>query len=105
MGNMAAEKYRAVADIIVETDGKSIDEICDEIWYVYASVETRKKRLSTSRSYSEEKFDAIAASQHTEEEFRAKADEVIDNDRSPDESYSQIYVIMQRKAFRQFLTY
>ncbi len=25
------EKYRAVADIIVETDGKSIDQICDEI--------------------------------------------------------------------------
>ena len=25
------EKYRAVADIVVETDGKSIDEICDEI--------------------------------------------------------------------------
>ena len=25
------EKYRAVADIIVETDGKTINDICDEI--------------------------------------------------------------------------
>lgn len=56
------------------------DEICDEIWYVYASIETRTGRLAETRGYSLEKTKAIMASQLSEEDFRAKCQRIIDND-------------------------
>ena len=59
---------------------KGYDKILDEIWYVYASEETRRKRLKESRGYSDEKIDSIFAAQLSEEEFRKKCQRVIDND-------------------------
>lgn len=56
------------------------DEICDEIWYIYASIETRERRLSESRGYTLEKTKAIMNSQLSEEEFRARCQRIIDND-------------------------
>ena len=53
------------------------DEICDEIWYIYASEQTRRKRLRESRGYTDEK---ILASQLTEGEFRRRCQRIIDND-------------------------
>ncbi len=58
------------------------EEILDELWYVYASEETRRKRLRESRGYSDEKIDSIFASQLSEEGFREHCDRVIDNDGS-----------------------
>ncbi len=45
-------------------------EICDELWYIYASEEVRRKRLKSSRGYSDEKIDSIFASQLKEAEYR-----------------------------------
>lgn len=39
------------------------DVFCDELWYVYADREVRKKRVVTTRGISSEKFDAIDKSQ------------------------------------------
>jgi dephospho-CoA kinase len=56
------------------------DKICDELWYIYASEETRRKRLKESRKYSDDKITEIFASQLSEEVFREKCSVVINND-------------------------
>ncbi len=55
------------------------DEICDELWYIHASDEVRKRRLKASRGYSDEKIDGIMRNQKSEEEFRKYCRVVIDN--------------------------
>ena len=60
------------------------------MWYIYADKEVRKKRLLSSRGYSEEKIDSIMATQLSEEEFRKYCKVVIDNNGSLLEAYGQI---------------
>ncbi|MCD8338490.1 MAG: dephospho-CoA kinase [Lachnospiraceae bacterium] len=55
------------------------DEICDEVWYIYADEETRMRRLMKSRGYSREKVRQIMQNQLSEEEFRRRSQVVIDN--------------------------
>lgn len=57
-----------------------IHKQCDEVWYVYAPEETRKKRLSASRGYSDEKIQSILDDQLSEDEFKNKSDVLIFND-------------------------
>lgn len=54
-------------------------ELCDEIWYIYASEEVRRERLKASRHYSDEKITDMIASQPPEETFRRACTAVIDN--------------------------
>ena len=54
-------------------------EICQELWYIYAGQEARRERLKSSRGYSNERIDAVFASQLSEEEFRCHCQVVIDN--------------------------
>ena len=55
------------------------DEICDEIWYVYADEAVRIERIMTNRGYSLEKAKNIISSQKTHEEFLLGSQWVIDN--------------------------
>ena len=55
------------------------DEICDELWYIYTSEPIRRQRLKESRGYSDEKIDAIMATQLSEETFRKVCKIVIEN--------------------------
>ncbi len=55
------------------------DEICDEIWYIFAREEVRRERLKESRNYSDEKIDSMIASQQTESYFRQRCQLTIDN--------------------------
>ena len=55
------------------------DEIYDEMWYVYVDTETRMKRLSDGRGYSEEKSRSIMRKQLSDEVFFASCQRVIDN--------------------------
>lgn len=66
------------------------DGLYDEVWYVHAGEETRISRLMDSRGYSREKCLAVMASQCAEEEYRARADRVIDNGGSLDSVRRQI---------------
>ena len=66
------------------------EKIVDELWYVYASEETRRKRLKASRGYSDEKIDAIFSNQLAEDEFRKAYDFVINNDADIEDAYRQI---------------
>lgn len=66
------------------------DEICDELWYIFTSEENRRARLKATRGYSDEKVDAIFASQLSEDEFRANTDVVIDNNKDKPDVVKQI---------------
>ncbi|MBR1693588.1 MAG: dephospho-CoA kinase [Lachnospiraceae bacterium] len=66
------------------------DEICDELWYIYADVPVRAKRLAGSRGYSRERIDSIMGRQLSDEEFRKHCQTVIDNSRQAEETYIQI---------------
>lgn len=58
------------------------EEFCDEVWYVCAEDEIRKKRLMDSRGYTEEKIQSILRQQKSHEEYRRRSDYQIDNSRS-----------------------
>lgn len=65
-------------------------EFVDEMWYIYAREETRRRRLKEFRGYSEEKIDGILSCQLTEEEFRGACQVVIDNSGELSEACAQI---------------
>lgn len=75
------------AALLIEAGYK---EIVDELWYIYADVDVRRKRLIKSRGYSLEKITQIMESQLTEDVFRRECDFVIDNSGDLEESYKQI---------------
>ena len=77
------------------------DRIVDEMWYIYAREEVRRKRLSDSRSYTPEKIEQILASQLSEEEFRKHCDFVIDNSDSLEESYRQIRQKLEAYSWKE----
>lgn len=66
------------------------DEIVDELWYIYADTDTRRKRLRENRAYSDDRIDAIMAGQLTEDKFRGKCQFVIDNSKELAYAYKQI---------------
>ena len=53
--------------------------ICDELWYIYADEDVRRRRLAASRGYSSEKSDSIMKNQLPDEIFRESCQFVIDN--------------------------
>lgn len=75
------------AALLIEAGYK---DFVDEMWYIYADSQVRRKRLKKSRGYSDEKISQIMEAQLTEEEFRAACDFVIDNSGPLRESYKQI---------------
>lgn len=66
------------------------EAIVDELWYIYASKETRRERLKSSRGYSDEKIENIMNSQLDEMEFREHCKVVINNDKDIEETREQI---------------
>lgn len=65
-------------------------EIVDEMWYIYADEELRRRRLRETRGYSDEKIDAIFGSQLKEEEFRRRCHFVVNNSGSIESACRQI---------------
>lgn len=55
------------------------DTICDELWYIFAEEDVRRKRLSVSRGYTNEKTESIMKNQLPDEIFRESCQFVIDN--------------------------
>lgn len=73
------------------------DLICDELWYIYADVETRSERLRLSRSYSDEKIRNIMNSQLDEDTFRKHCAHVINNSNSLESSKEQLVLLLDIK--------
>ncbi len=80
--------YVIVEAALLIQDG--YERILDELWYVRASEDVRRKRLKSTRSYSDEKIDSILESQMTDEEFARHCSVIIDNDGDLQEAYRQI---------------
>ena len=55
------------------------EEICDEIWYIYAPEDVRRERLTASRGYRREQIQNMFAAQLPEAVFRKKCAVIIDN--------------------------
>lgn len=55
------------------------ETICDELWYIYAEEDVRRKRLAAFRGYSFGKSDSIMKNQLPDEIFRESCQFVIDN--------------------------
>ena len=66
------------------------DEICDELWYIYADEEVRKKRLFDGRGYSKEKAELIMKKQLDEDSFRLHCKVTINNSGKLIQTYRQI---------------
>ena len=94
---IAAEREKGTVLFVVEAAlllEDHYDEICDELWYIYTREEIRRIRLKESRAYSDEKIDAIMASQAPEEVFRSGCQVVIDNSGMFEETCAEIEKVM-----------
>ena len=99
LDNMALERSEGKRDfffveaaLLVEC---GYDRILDELWYVYASEETRRKRLKDTRGYSDEKIRGIFDSQISEKEYREHCARVIDNDGSMQAMHASVDKILK----------
>lgn len=81
------ELFFIEAALLIECGYK---DFVDEMWYIYASDEVRRKRLMQNRGYSPDKITRIMESQLTDALFREKADFVIDNSGTLSDAYNQI---------------
>lgn len=70
------------------------DAICDELWYIYADEQTRRRRLKISRGYSDDKIDSIIGSQLSDMEFRKHCQRVIDNSGDEENTLKQLKEIV-----------
>jgi len=64
--------------------------LVDEMWYIYAKEEIRRKRLKENRGYDENRIDNIMSNQLSEADFLKACDFVIDNSDTLTKSYQQI---------------
>ncbi len=66
------------------------EEICDEIWYVKADEEIRRKRLKENRNYTDERIDKIIKSQLKESEFEKNCQKIINNNGNIEKTRQEI---------------
>ena len=76
------------AALLIES---GFEDIVDELWYIHADREVRRKRLRTSRAYSAQKTEQIMASQLSEDTFRKHCTVVIDNSGTFESACKQIH--------------
>ena len=65
-------------------------DMVDALWYIYAGVEARIRRLKEGRGYTLDKIYSIMDKQLEEEAFRGAADVVIDNSSSLEDAMMQV---------------
>ncbi len=75
------------------------EDICGEIWYVYASEKTRIRRLMESRGYTRERCFHVMENQMGDAWFRNRASAVIDNDGDIESVREQIDVLIKKSRF------
>ena len=70
--------------------------VCDEIWYIYADIPNRTKRLMAGRGYSEAKCIAMFQSQSEDAFYRANSSHVIDNSHNLENTKLQIDNLLKK---------
>lgn len=91
------KKENSLKYVIIETAiliESGYKEICDEIWYVTISNETRRERLRKSRGYSDEKIDNILKNQLNDKALRENSTRIIDNNGKTDDLRKQIELLL-----------
>ena len=53
--------------------------ICDEVWYIHADRDVRRRRLKAGRGYDDDRIDAMMAAQEDETYYIRHAARIIDN--------------------------
>jgi len=94
---ISLKKQDAIPYLVIETAlmiESGYDTICDEVWYVYAPKEDRRKRLMEERNYTDEKVNSIFASQSTSKDFRNKYEKVIENTGDIDNLRQQVDMLI-----------
>lgn len=72
------------------------DEICREVWYIYADEAVRARRLAETRGYSRERIRRMMDRQMPDAEFRRRCDAVICNNASFEETEEAVDREMKR---------
>ena len=72
-------------------------EICDDVWYVYANRNVRRKRLQETRGYSESRVRDMFRRQSSDKFFREHADFVINNN---DNETENLRLRLQRRIHK-----
>lgn len=72
-----------------------LEEICDEVWVVYADREVRAKRVMERDGITYDLAMARIANQKSWEEYKAKADVIIDNSRDLAYLQEQIRLLLK----------
>lgn len=71
------------------------EDICGEMWYIYAEEAVRRERLKNTREYSDRRIDRMLESQPGEQRFRETCSAVIDNSGSFENTKRQIGELLQ----------
>ena len=79
-------------------------EICDEIWYIWVSVEERIKRLMSGRGYSREKCISMINSQDDESYYKKYANYTINNEFDYENSSKQLKVRLNKLFENDIIT-
>lgn len=88
-----AEKRQQGAELYVVEAALLPDvgaDLCDELWYVYAAEDVRRRRLRDSRGYTDEKITQMIGRQPSEETFLQACTAVIDNSGAFEDTKRQI---------------
>ncbi len=91
--DIAAKRQEKESLYVIEAallPGNGYEQICDEMWYIYAKRAVREERLLVSRGYTRERTERMMASQPDEETFRRTCQVVIDNSGTLEETKRQI---------------
>lgn len=72
------------------------DVFLDEVWYIDADEDIRRKRLKENRGYPDEKIDNIFASQKSKEELIDKCDYCIDNSGDINRTFEEIRKLLDK---------
>lgn len=75
------------------------EEICGEIWYVYADRETRFARLADSRGYTRKRAQAIMDRQLSEDDWRKRCQATVDNSGSLEQLRTELARLLQERGF------
>ena len=86
------EYYVVEAALLIEAGYK---EICDEMWYIYASQDVRIRRLIDGRGGDENKWLQVIANQSSEEYYRSHCDVVVDNGNSIEKTLVMIKELLK----------
>lgn len=70
--------------------GSEIEDLIDDMWFIYCDKNERIRRLVDTRGYSKDKAFAIISNQPADEDYNAVCDEFIDNTKSFDDTIEQI---------------